>query len=204
MKRLVPEIPFPPYTFVPGLAPHPFSDPNGHSYGKRPPTPAPPDPERWWECREFLFGIDLFNGPAPQDASASRLRPELRDVFAGYYWEAHEAWEGLWHACGRVGPTADFLRGLIKLAAAGVKLREGVPHGAASHAARAAAIFRNAAGRLGGVGAHYFGLRVGDLLAAAHAAEAAAGEDPAPNGLRFVLVPQLPAVSPPSEEKPPG
>ena len=31
------------------------------------------------------------------------------------FWEAHEAWEALWHAAGRHGPTADFLKGLIKL-----------------------------------------------------------------------------------------
>ena len=61
--------------------------------------------------RRIVEGIALFN--------------------AGYYWEAHEAWEGLWHAHGRDGPTADVLKGLIKLAAAGVKVREGRPHGVA-------------------------------------------------------------------------
>jgi predicted metal-dependent hydrolase len=64
------------------------------------------------------------------------------DLFnLGYYWEAHETWEGLWHACGRRGTTADFLKGLIKLAAAGVKAREGRPQGVARHAARAAELF---------------------------------------------------------------
>jgi predicted metal-dependent hydrolase len=60
----------------------------------------------------------------------------------GYYWEAHEAWESLWHAAGRTGPVADFLKGLIKLAAAGVKVAEGNQDGARSHAKRAAELFR--------------------------------------------------------------
>jgi uncharacterized protein len=50
--------------------------------------------------------------------------------------EAHEAWESLWHACGRSGSVADLLKGLIKLAAAGVKSREGRPKGVKQHAAR--------------------------------------------------------------------
>ena len=196
MKRFVPEIPFPPYTYVPGLAPHPFSDPAGHSYGRPRPAPKEPNPERWWDCKEFLYGIDLFNGPAPLDGSSSRLRPEFRDVFVGYYWEAHETWEGLWHACGRRGPTADFLRGLIKLAAAGVKVREGVPEGVASHARRAAAIFRSAAERLNGPDARVFGLCLGDLLAHARTVEATAAtvEGDRDEGVKivfpFVLFPQ--------------
>jgi predicted metal-dependent hydrolase len=63
---------------------------------------------------------------------------------AGYYWEAHEAWEGLWHAHGRLGPTANVLKGLIKLAAAGVKVRQGQPHGIITHARRAASLFEAA------------------------------------------------------------
>jgi hypothetical protein len=55
----------------------------------------------------------------------------------GFYWEAHEAWESLWHAVGRQGPVAAWLKALIKLAAAGVKAREGNPAGVARHATRA-------------------------------------------------------------------
>ena len=152
-QRFLPAVPLPPYTFVPGRNPHPVSDPAGHMHGKTPERPAGPDPERWQECTAYLRGVDLFN--------------------YGYYWEAHEAWESLWRACGSKGPTADFLRGLIKLAAAGVKVREGVPRGVASHARRAAAIFRDAA-RCGGEDARLFGLRVGDLIAYAAAVEAKA------------------------------
>ena len=141
--RLVPDEPLPPYAYVAGRSPHPVSDPAGHSHGVPPSHPPPPDPGRWWECRPYLRGIDLFNG--------------------GYYWEAHEAWEGLWHACGRAGPTADFLKGLIRLAAAGVKAREGRPEGVRSHARRAAELFRSlAAGRDPGE-THFMGLPLAEL-----------------------------------------
>jgi uncharacterized protein len=120
--RLVPDEPLPPYSYVTGRFPHPTRDPGGHSFGHVPPPVEPLDPRGWRESRPYLFACDLFNH--------------------GYYWEAHEAWEGLWHACGRKGTTADFLKGLIKLAAAGVKAREGRPRGVASHAARAGSLFR--------------------------------------------------------------
>ena len=127
--RLVPEMPLPPYSFVPGRSPHPVSDPAGHSQGITPAPVAPINPDHWRESRDYLRAIDLFNH--------------------GYYWEAHEAWEGLWHAVGRRGLLADFLKGLIKLAAAGVKVREGKPRGVASHAGKAAVLFTEVAGALG-------------------------------------------------------
>jgi uncharacterized protein len=173
--RLLPDEPLPPYTFVPGRSPHPVSDPAGHLYGKPPERPPAPDPVHWQESRVYLRGVDLFNH--------------------GFYWEAHEAWESLWHACGRAGPTADFLRGLIKLAAAGVKVREGIPQGVASHAARAGAIFQNAAKR-GGYKTRFFGLRLHDLVAYCHAVEALApgvqgdGDAGAQVVFDFVLAPQ--------------
>ena len=73
------------------------------------------------QCLPFRYGVDLFNH--------------------GYYWEAHEAWEGVWHACGRRGRLADFLKGLIHLAAAGVKSREGNLNGVVKHAERAKELF---------------------------------------------------------------
>lgn len=121
IPRLAPELPFPPYAYVRGQHPHPTRDPAGHSFGTPPRFWIRPDPDQWEACRPYLYGIDLFNH--------------------GYYWEAHEIWEGLWHACGRKGRTADFLKGLIALAAAGVKLREGNKRGVRQHAARAQALF---------------------------------------------------------------
>ena len=106
--------PLPPYTHIPGVTPHPISDPAGHSYAE--PKLLAGLLER--EQTE-LAPLTWVNLPLhPEFEWAARL------FNAGYYWEAHEAWESLWHMAGRVGPLADFLKGLIKLAAAGVKLRE--------------------------------------------------------------------------------
>lgn len=113
---------WPPYAFVPGGGwPHPVSSPEGHSYARRNLTAEPVVGDDWEGSPVFRRGIALFD--------------------AGYYWEAHEAWEALWNAHGRRGPTADVLKALIKLAAAGVKVRERQPHGVRTHAARAAALF---------------------------------------------------------------
>jgi uncharacterized protein len=108
--------PLPPYSYVPGFTPHPVSDPRGHMHGHRAETPPALDPARWKESAAYRYGVDLFNH--------------------GYYWEAHEAWESLWHAAGRSGPVAIWLKSLIKLAAAAVKVREGSSVGAHRHALR--------------------------------------------------------------------
>ena len=51
-------------------------------------------------------------GPTPSQGSRSpRSSVESQLFNAGYYWEAHEVWEGLWHAYGRRGATADVLKG---------------------------------------------------------------------------------------------
>jgi predicted metal-dependent hydrolase len=121
VARYAPDVPLPPYTYVTGRTPHPIRDPQGHLFGRAAEAPPPLDPQRWRENVAYLLGIDLFNH--------------------GYYWEAHEVWEGLWHAAERTGPVADFLKGLIKLAAAGVKAYEGRPDGVCRHAARAQQLF---------------------------------------------------------------
>jgi len=140
--RFVPDQPLPPYTYVTGLFPHPTRDPAGHSFGLVPPVPARLDAESWRGSCEYLRGCDLFN--------------------YGYYWEAHEAWESLWHACGRRGTAADFVKGLIKLAAAGVKAREGRPAGVARHAARAAELFAAVEAACGNQ--PYFGFSIQKLI----------------------------------------
>ncbi|MCA9067976.1 MAG: DUF309 domain-containing protein [Planctomycetaceae bacterium] len=119
--RYVPELAFPPYAYISGQHPHPVRDPKGHSYGQPEVTLPTPQRQQILGNSQFLFGVDLFNH--------------------GYYWEAHEVWEGLWHACGRRGELADFLKGLIKLAAAGFKAREGNPVGVIRHAERAQELF---------------------------------------------------------------
>ncbi len=120
----------PPYTYVPG---GPWPHPNRSKGAASDPIPQP---------HGDVAGSPLF-----------RRGVELFD--AGYYWEAHEAWEVLWHAAGRRGPTADVLRGLIKLAAAGIKVRERREPGVRTHARRAAECFASAR-RQGGT--HQLGL----------------------------------------------
>lgn len=144
LPLLVPEEPLPPYAYVPGKFPHPVRDPAGHAYGEAEAKPPQlPEADEWHRSRAYLRGIDLFNH--------------------GYYWEAHEAWESLWHAAGRNGPPADFLKGLIKLAAALVKAREGRPAGVARHAQRAQQLF--SAVREGPAGPErYWGLELDRLI----------------------------------------
>ena len=115
--RLVPNHPFPPYSYVPGKFPHPVSDPQGHAFGTTESPAVNIAPGDWIRSTPYLFGIDLFNH--------------------GYYWESHEAWEAVWHAVGRTGRQADFLKSLIKLAAAMVKAREGRRDGVIRHGQRA-------------------------------------------------------------------
>jgi hypothetical protein len=160
--RLIPDVPFPSYAFVPGRAPHPVSDPAGHSHGITPPPAPALTPEGWAANRVYLYGLDLFN--------------------AGYYWESHVEFESLWMACGRKGRIADFLKGLIKLAAAGVKHREGRPEGVRSHARRAAELLRDKGDGL------FLGLQVAELVALAEEVERTGWPDEPP-----VLLPGLPA-----------
>ena len=145
--RYVPDCPLPPYTYIPGRSPHPVSDPAGHQYGRTPAAPDAIDVSSWPTNRTYLFGIDLFNH--------------------GFYWEAHEAWESLWHKCGRRGTDADFLKALIHLAAAGVKGLAGTPRGVLSHARRAADLLRIASAASASSDGVYFGLRLADLIALA-------------------------------------
>jgi len=172
--RLAPERALPPYAFVPGRSPHPVSDPAGHSHGQTPEKPPPLDPARWGESPTYRYGFDLFNH--------------------GYYWEAHEAWESLWHAAGRRGPVATLLKGLIKLAAAGVKIRQGRADGARTHAARARELFAELRERFGME--NIAGLGVNELIANAEMARALADKSLPPHNdlerivLSFTLAPE--------------
>lgn len=117
-RRLLPGRSFPSYAYLPGRSPHPVRDPGGHSYYVEPVrVTASLDSE------EFAWGEDLFNH--------------------GYYWEAHEAWEGLWQVANRGSPLRTLLKGLILLSATGVKIREGKRASAVRHAGRAGALLRD-------------------------------------------------------------
>jgi hypothetical protein len=103
---------------LPGKGPHPVRDPEGHSYRLQPVLA-----NASLDSDEFAWGQDLFNH--------------------GYYWEAHEAWEGLWQIANRGSPLRAFLKGLILLSATGVKIREGKRAPAMRHAGRAGALLRD-------------------------------------------------------------
>jgi len=97
--------PFPPYRYVPGQHPHPIAHPQGHSHRPRgAPHPAVihVPPQRWAESEDYLYGCDLYNH--------------------AYWWEAHEAWEGLWQTCDKKATQGRFLQGLIQAAACHLKL----------------------------------------------------------------------------------
>jgi len=124
--RLLPNSPLPRYTHVPGSGtPHPYRDPRGHSYNQRPMNPKPLQPERWAENRSYLLGLDFFN--------------------LGFYWEAHDEWDRLWRSTGADSLVGRFLKGLVKMAAAGIKVREESIHGVRRHAASAGEVFADVA-----------------------------------------------------------
>lgn len=124
--RLIPAAELPRYTHVPGSGtPHPYRDPRGHSYNRRPGTPKPLLEDRWAENRSYLLGLDFFN--------------------LGFYWEAHDEWERLWRASPPDSQVGKFLKGLVKLSAAGIKVREESIHGVRRHAASAGEVFADVA-----------------------------------------------------------
>jgi hypothetical protein len=161
-----PNEPLPPYSYVPG---GPWPHPNRARQGDFPwrmaaPLQASRDAEPALEAR-FRRGVELFN--------------------AGYYWEAHEVWEVLWHAYGRKGPAADVIKALIKLAAAGVKVRERQEHGVRTHARRAADLFAAVADR---AGRHQFGIDLDLWASHARAIAQEPPQDPGPAGAPVVRV----------------
>lgn len=101
---------FPPYRFVPGRNPHPTAHPDGHSYHP-PGSPAPEvtfvDAANWRNSDDYLYGCDLYNH--------------------AYWWEAHEAWEGLWQLTDKKSVQGRFLQGLIQVSAC--HLKRYVAHG---------------------------------------------------------------------------
>jgi len=98
--------PFPPYRFLPGVNPHPIENPRGHSFGKESEKFFTTPLGKWQENESYLYAVDLYN-----------------DAF---WWESHEALEGLWRKVPREKIQGQFLQGLIKISAAFLKwtLRE--------------------------------------------------------------------------------
>jgi predicted metal-dependent hydrolase len=171
IHRFVPGRALPAYAFVPGRHPHPESDPAGHSFGLARAHVAAVDARNWQSSEAYVFGLDLFN--------------------QGYYWEAHVEFEALWHAAGRHGPTADFLKGLIRLAAAGVKHRAENARGVRSHAEKAAELWREVKRGLAEGQERFLGLHVRELIEVAERVCLAGWPEEQP-----VLVPAFSTSSP--------
>ncbi len=147
---------FPPYAYVPGHGPHPVVHPAGHSHGAPIRTIPAVTEENWVGHKEYQDGIALFN--------------------AGYFWEAHETWEGAWRATPEPR-VRSLLQALIQLAAAIVKMREGRFGGVPAFAGR---IREKLASMAAGLprGQRIVGVDPGEIEVALRAVEAAAlGED---------------------------
>lgn len=141
--RYAPMRPFPPYAFLPGVDPHPTRSSRGHSYGAQDAAAVYLPAASWRENEDYRFGLDLYNH--------------------GYLWEAHEAWEAIWHAARSDELQAEFIQGLIQCAAAMLKLRMQEPRGASKLATQGTARLEGVAGQ---AGEHYMGLEVAPLIAA--------------------------------------
>ncbi len=76
--------------------------------------------KKWNENEAYLYGIDLFNH--------------------GFYYEAHEVWEELWHEVGHKTLPGKFLKILIQLSAIQLKLLSEEPSPAKRLAQRAQAL----------------------------------------------------------------
>ncbi len=134
-------VPFPPYRHRPGRTPHPRRHLQGHRYGQDEVLPERFDPTLWEACDDYLYGADLYNH--------------------GYYWEAHEAWEGLWKTTGRTDVPGRFLQGLIQVAAAVLKRRVDSPAGMRRLARKGMEKLRAV---VEGGQQEYCGLRLGEFL----------------------------------------
>lgn len=150
----------PRYQFVPGEAPHPTRDPEGHSFGEQVLAPNEWWPEEWRELEAWLWAVDLFNH--------------------GYWWESHEALEALWHAAGRTTAPARFIQSLVHLSAACLNRRRGHAEAARRQAARAVRGLRAARRSMGPV---VMGLDLEAL--AVDVVRSFAGDDEAPVHLRL-------------------
>ena len=122
MKRLIPSLPFPSYIFIPGVNAHPKKE-GGHMEGQLDPVSEIIDLNHPEDSKFLRYSLDLYNH--------------------GYFWESHVYFEAIWNAHGRVGSVADFLKGMIKLGAAGVKLQINQANNARLHFLRAKELFES-------------------------------------------------------------
>jgi len=102
--------------------------------------------------------------PRPETAITPGLEEGLALYRAGYFWEAHEAWEPLWLEAAPNSRERALLQGLILLANARLKLRMGRGPAAARIAALAAEHLQRVGGmRCLGIGADWTESELGRL-----------------------------------------
>ncbi len=143
--RYAPQVDFPAYRHIPGVTPHPERHADGHSYGLSIANASAVSTENWRKHVSYLHGIDLYH--------------------AGYFWEAHEAWEGPWKQASPDSLEANLLQALILNAAALLKVHMGNAAGARTHSQ--AARWRLARIRSKGyedAHSHFLGINIGDLI----------------------------------------
>jgi hypothetical protein len=102
--------PLPAYRHLPGETLHPTRNPLGHSHGQTPGSLPDLNHEDWRKSEDYLYGIDLFN--------------------EGFWWECHEALEGLWLEAGVGSEAGHVLQAVIQCAAAHLKAFTDRPEGA--------------------------------------------------------------------------
>ena len=158
----------PPYSYVTGRFPHPIGDPRGHSFGQAPVASRTVPTGLWRDSQAFCFAVDLFNH--------------------GYYWEVHEVWESLWHAPRPSRNHRRLFQGRIKMAAAGVKAREGRPEGWRRHLPRTRPLAETQR-EVGPDSPKYFGLELTDLMAAVAGLDAGPPADAATDEAVHVVCP---------------
>ncbi len=112
--RLCPQRTLPAHRYVPGLSPRPAL-PLFRAESTPPGTLPIGDAALLDDA--LPLGIDLYHH--------------------GYFWEAHEVWEGLWRRFGRNTTNGMLVQALIYLAAAQIKANAGIMRGAIRHGSRA-------------------------------------------------------------------
>jgi len=96
--RLCPQITLPAVAYVPGQNTHPK-----HLFKDLWPSLDHFAEDNWKSATPYLMGFDLYH--------------------AGFYWEAHETWEEVWHLCKKQSPAGPLVQSLIFLTASRLKLR---------------------------------------------------------------------------------
>ncbi len=124
LHRYQPDQSFPPYAYVPGVNLHPNHS-GGYREGIAEPAVEPIESSAALQNEAYRFALDLFNHE--------------------YFWESHVYFEALWNAHSRSGSQADFLKAMIKLSAAGVKLQAGRKDTSILHFKRAEELFKSVA-----------------------------------------------------------